>query len=45
MLNKLEPAGGLILIISSIIIIIMGTIINSFLPSDMNFVAKFANKK
>ena len=29
----------------SIKTIIIGTIINSFLPSDMNFVRKFANKK
>ena len=44
-LNKLEREDGLILIISSIIIIMMGTMINSFRPSEMNLVTKFANKK
>ena len=36
---------GLILIIISIKTIITGTIINSFVPSDINFVRKLANKK
>ena len=40
---------GLFVIIPSIIIsiitMIIGTIINSFLPSDINFVRKIANKK
>ena len=36
---------GLILIINSIHNMMIGTITNSFLPSDINFVIKFANKK
>jgi len=44
-LKKLELEEGLILIIISIIKIIIGTIINSFRPSLMNLVTKFANKK
>ena len=44
-LNKFEFGDGLILIINSIIMIIKGTITNSFRPSEMNLVTKFANKK
>ena len=44
-LKKLDFEEGLILIINSIINIIIGTITNSFLPSDINLVIKFANKK
>ena len=44
-LKNFELEEGLILIIISINKIIIGTIINSFLPSDINFVRKFANKK
>ena len=36
---------GLILIITSKAKIIIGTIISSFSPSEINFVMKFANKK
>ena len=44
-LKNFELEEGLILIIISINNIIIGTIINSFLPSVMNLVRKFANKK
>ena len=43
--ENFELVEGLILIMISIKTIIIGTIINSFLPSDINFVRKFANKK
>ena len=41
----LDFLDGLILIINSVIRINIGTITNSFFPSDINFVKKLANKK
>ena len=43
--NSFDFLLGLILIITSKTKIIIGTIINSFWPSEINFVIKFANKK
>ena len=44
-INNPDLEEGFALITNSIINMIMGTINNSFLPSDMNFVMKLANKK
>ena len=44
-INNPDLEEGFALITNSIINMIMGTINNSFLRSDMNFVMKLANKK